>query len=1251
MLLGLAACSVSPKSGNPNTSPTPDTHTYFPIVQGPHAQDCSTCHGGFTTFKEFSCFGCHGHEVQAATDQLHLSVQGYKYDSPSCYQCHPTGGPVQPPFDHAGITGSCATCHGPGASFAALASQSDGSLVTVDGGLSHQPVNVDCSNCHNTGSWHATGGPANLVADLTRNLTVDAGLPTFVGTSIASMMTQSETLPMPMNHLTTTVDGGVIAACSNCHAGFESTGSYYPGNFHDSLVSLGIAQPTTCNDCHAGTMPAGSDMAGLSSMPTGFVGPLATAPARNPPSGEMKHDAVAWSNGSPTTTALVTQDCGTCHVNDAVNGTLSWTTGFSDAGPVYHPALAAAGATEPGSCLDCHANSRPTQTLVSAGGACPAGANCQTASVPANVAFDHASVEALGDCQSCHVASQADWTSWAGGVFHAAGATTPSTCLPCHDGERPTSTASWTSTTYTASPFDYGTADGGYPHGDGLDCVTCHNGPGTGAWGGTQNWVGGTFDHDPAASVAATTCLVCHSDQRPASPVTFPDGGSFNHHTDGNGDCFACHQATVQAGHYVNYFNPATGTLPGGDWQGGVAYPGSVLAGSGSQSVTVALLTLRRSGTLNLVTGMTTTQVKLINEMLHTSAQVPSQLAPVPPDINCWACHTSVGTTVTQFAGGVFHAALADAGLPQPSSGCSDCHAQMRPEVSPGQPTGIVEEAGSDLQPMDHNALFATGQGLVVSDGGMLTSVAQMDCGDCHRAPFTMPGVSWAGGNFHGSIGNAKPGDCTVCHYPLMADASGAANVTRGTLFAMNHASTQLTFQDCQTCHGSALGHATQGTPAASEFADGGFHGSLTATTQPGKCNDCHLVSEPGTLTASATTYSFAQGGTSTNGAQWMNHTATGVSGVDCATCHAADAKVSGSAWSKQDTVHSKVANLTSCNTCHGQNASTPGTNNNMPSGLTNSTTVTTAASDSTTGVAAGTLDQISHADANVSSHSCNLCHTQAGPSTSSGIQGKEWAQAKFHANFTGSSTLTTDGVTGRCSNCHLNVKPGSSFSVDHSGYTSVAGTTDCSGCHTFPGTGTIASPNWLGATSGAPSCITTGGFAVSQPPATSATTEPAISGCVPHPSTASTSCTTCHGTGTPTQGAIGYDHASGSKPCSACHEAGSTLIGPSNWNGATSVSAGGGDTRPYTLPLSTNNQGSQGMGSRAYCDSNNCPDGTSHWFTTGTDCSTCHSAPSGVALAQTGTNYKTAWKFTHPSQNGSCTATCKVCHPGSCPN
>ena len=46
-----------------------------------------------------------------------------------------------------------------------------------------------------------------------------------------------------------------------------------------------IAQPTACSDCH------------LATMPTGFVGPTATDPA-TPASGEMKHDAVVWSNGA-----------------------------------------------------------------------------------------------------------------------------------------------------------------------------------------------------------------------------------------------------------------------------------------------------------------------------------------------------------------------------------------------------------------------------------------------------------------------------------------------------------------------------------------------------------------------------------------------------------------------------------------------------------------------------------------------------------------------------------------------------------------------------------------------------------------------------------------------------------------------------------------------------------------------------------------------------------------------------------------
>ena len=276
-------------------------------------------------------------------------------------------------------------------------------------------------------------------------------------------------------------------------------------------------------------------------------------------------------------------------------------------------------------------------------------------------------------------------------------------------------------------------------------------------------------------------------------------------------------------------------------------------------------------------------------------------------------------------------------------------------------------------------------------------------------------------------------------------------------------------------------------------------------------------------------------------------------------------AKATGSAWSKSDSFHTVVTKATSCQECHGLTnggGSVAGTKNNLPSGLTSSTMATSAATGSSTRIPAGTLAQISHADVNVSGHDCSFCHTQAGASTTAGIQGKEWAQATFHANFTSSANpLVVNGTTGRCSNCHMNVKPGAAFTAqDHSSFTNASGSTDCSSCHSFPGTGTVSSPNWLGAGGGVPATIPVGGFMVSQPPATSATTQKGITN-LPHPTVGSgVSCSSCHTGGAGGLGAIGYDHKSSliNSNCNSCHEAGSNLVG-TKWNGGDRTGFGRG--------------------------------------------------------------------------------------------
>ena len=1217
----VAAPFACQKAGAPavqfNTGVTPATHTRFPIKSGVHATDCNTCHGEFQSFKQFTCLNCHAHDRQL-TDELHRSLpgaavgtppdggMGYAYSSTSCLQCHATGSRV--PFDHAGITSSCASCHDVAAPFVALPVAG----VGLDGGVFTHPDKGgnDCRACHTTSSWSGAAGAPDGARDPARDAIVAALIPSYSGPSISAMTPRTEALPMPMDHRSAAVPSAAFSACINCHANANAN-SFFPGSLHGALTALKVPQPAQCLDCHA------------SSVPAGFVG--ITNATRTPPSGAMKHDAVLWINGAPSATPAVPSDCAACHAVPA-NGASGWATTQT-----FHASISNHGLAQPSSCLDCHANSRPSSLLTSS-----------NAALPANLTFDHATGPALGDCQSCHLnGSSTQFTSWTGGVFHLAGAAPPASCLPCHSGERPSTTAGWVSPGYQTSPFDYGTNAAGITHGDGQDCVACHSGPGTGVWGGTpkQNWAGGGFVHG-AASVSATTCLNCHLSQRPDAAAKAVLPGNFDHSVNGTGDCFGCHQATVAANRYVNYFKPSTGTLPGGDWQGGIGYPGSVLVSAPGEFLTVNETTLNRSGANNLVTSTSTISARLNNAMLHDSTALPPELnagpATTPQDYSkCWHCHTSSGTTVTAFANGKYHASLTNYSatpggtivpFPQPANHCTDCHVQMRP-------AGIVAKAGFEkFQPMDHDAAFTA---TVAIDGAPVNRASQIDCSTCHKSY----GSAWTDGTFHSRIGGAVPQDCTVCHYTLMADAP-SSDLTSGVQYSMKHQSGQFTFQNCQVCHTGSLSQGAVTPPTSSLWRAAVYHASLAA--QPRACNDCHTVSEPagGASTQSNVAYALPAGATSSNQAQWMNHGSAAVVGKDCVGCHAVDATASGSAWRKGDSYHAALPASSTCNECHGLTnggGTVPGTNNNLPSGLTDSSMVTTAGTS--TGVPAGTHDQITHSDVNASAHDCSFCHTQQGVSAAPGVQGREWAQAGFHASFGAANPLVLNGTTGRCSNCHSNVKPTPSFTAfDHSALTAAPGTLDCTTCHSWPGTGAPSSPNWLGA-SAAPQFIPVGAFPIPQPPAPAATTQRGINQ-LPHPATGGQACTACHASPSGGKPAIGYDHASAlvNTNCAACHEAGSNLVG-TVWNGASNSGAGAGDTRPFTLPSVR----------ATYKGNTSIETNPNHFFldkgNAQVDCSWCHKPPAGNGLVTTGSAYTAAWAFTHPPENPNNYNFCFQCH------
>ncbi len=1180
VVVGAGCTGLELPASQPVAGVTVANHRWFPLSAGATHEvgaltadgvmACESCHApAAASFSDITCTGCHMHTDHLA-GRLHATVPAYAFESQRCYACHPQGKAAG--FDHGGVTGECAECHDERMPFAALPKA--GFTHPARGGS-------DCSACHSITGWAgANGAPPGQASNPAHDQTVTGLVPRYAGTSIAELTPTPQVLHMTMNHQSAQVPAAVASDCVKCHPE-AGAGAFFPGLMHSTLADLNLPQPTLCADCH-GTV-----------APDGFVGPQATSPARTPASGEMKHDAVAWTQGAPGAAKLVTVDCGTCHAPPAEATATTWASARGGTPTVrFHSALSAAQKPQPAECLDCHANSRP---------AAPA-------TLPSGLAFDHGHGDALGECAACHAASNPAFTSWSGGRFHAAAAAAPATCLPCHANERPASVTGWRSSSYTRSPFDYGTNAQGITHGAGEDCAVCHA-----SSVASGSWVGGVFSHAPT-TVAAGTCVACHSTQRPdlqpgATAAGMAATLGFDHALNGTGECLGCHGATIAAGRYLDYVNPTTHTLPNGDWKGATTYPGSVLTASSDLFVKLTTLKLVRSSATAPVTGMTTGSATLYNGMRHDSVAIPAALnagpTGAPDQTKCWHCHTNTNGTVTAFKNGKYHASLTNyaatptgARVPfaQPTARCADCHVRMLPTV------GIVQRAGNSLLSMDHSATFARA---VTVNGVTANTIGDLDCSTCHHGP----GTSWADGVFHASVPAAAPRDCLTCHYPLMADAA-KANVTNGSLYTMVHASAQVKTQACEACHAGALAKATAATPLATAWKPGAYHAGLA--TQPSTCLECHAVSEPVTLTQSRLSYALPLGGTAGNALQWMSHRAASVAGKDCVSCHAADALAQGAVWSDGTGFHVAGRTVTTCNECHG----VAGTSNNLPSGLTNSTTVSTAVASPGTGLPAGTLDQLTHADVNVSSRECGACHTQVGASTAAGVQGREWAQAAFHKNISAAKPLVMNGSTGRCSNCHLNVRPGNAYAAQsHGAFTATAGTADCNTCHALPGTGTATAPNWKGA-AGMPPFISVGGFTVPSPPATGAKTQAGIAN-LPHPTVATgTPCTTCHATAGGGKSATGYDHASSliNSTCNACHEAGSDLLG-------TPGAGSGGDARPYRV-------------------SSNAPN---HYYPT--DCKECHGKPSGNGKYTGGSAYSNAWTFNHTRSNMTRPTTCNYCH------
>ncbi len=91
MLFNNSSSSAAPPSSS--SAITRESHgSFFPIGSGSYHVNhtCDDCHGGFDSFKQFTCQSCHAHATDVAAGR-HTFITDFQNDSAGCYRCHPNG--------------------------------------------------------------------------------------------------------------------------------------------------------------------------------------------------------------------------------------------------------------------------------------------------------------------------------------------------------------------------------------------------------------------------------------------------------------------------------------------------------------------------------------------------------------------------------------------------------------------------------------------------------------------------------------------------------------------------------------------------------------------------------------------------------------------------------------------------------------------------------------------------------------------------------------------------------------------------------------------------------------------------------------------------------------------------------------------------------------------------------------------------------------------------------------------------------
>lgn len=321
---------------------------YFPIYSGEHNgewETCSDCHTQPNNYAVFSCISCHDHN-QNDMDDEHQGIQGYVYESESCFACHPTGN-ADDGFNHNltnfPLTGShntvvCADCHANG----------------------YAGTPVECEACHETDFNEATN-PNHLQLGMS--------------TDCASChTTESDWQPATFEvhndyYILNGVHATVADQCVLCHEGnyTDSPNTCVECHQESYFATVNpdheqLALSTSCEECHTAQpnwepalFPVHNDFYALNGAHAAIANDCVLC--HNNDYNNTDNTCYAChtadynqTNDPPHQSAQFPTDCASCHTE------VSWEPATFNHDALYFPIYSGKHNGEWNTCTDCHTN-------------------------------------------------------------------------------------------------------------------------------------------------------------------------------------------------------------------------------------------------------------------------------------------------------------------------------------------------------------------------------------------------------------------------------------------------------------------------------------------------------------------------------------------------------------------------------------------------------------------------------------------------------------------------------------------------------------------------------------------------------------------------------------------------------------------------------------------------------------------------------------------------------------------------------